>query len=297
MKKLNWIKGSFGIISCIVAAPILGQSSAEAGGGYVQGKNCSRQQYFPVYSNCGTSCHFQCKNCNSTLEILRHQLTGSCQLRGYDLVQVITQIPTDMFYSVSEKPLLDLRDLLRRYVGDYNRATWTASDLFQMAVPVNVNVLALALAKTTYIDSVEEAAMIMNRVDEIMRHADLHMHDISFNREKAHMGAPSYRGVYKQVIFDYIESELNRLGVRQMASQIGMPATAPVVQQQQAPVVQQQQAPVVQQQQAPVVQQQQAPVVQQQQAPVVQQQQAPVVQQQQAPVVQQQVGGGFWQTQ
>lgn len=194
MKKITFTKNSIHVLLLLLASLWVGLNQSSASGGKMS----------------------QCNQCQN-LEIMRTRLKASNCIDSAELVSILDAIPSQMIQPMNEKPLLELRDLIRKYVGDWEKNKWTACDLLEMGVPTNLNVMALALSKTHCLSSPKEAQRVMKRVAKLTRIAADQIHNISSCVRKRHMPSPQSRGIDREKIFETIQSELTRLRADEIA--------------------------------------------------------------------------------
>lgn len=129
-----------------------------------------------------------------------------------ELLEILHVLKGTVVKAKSEKVLLGLRDRLRTFLVQKNiSGEWTASDLFCMEVPLNFDLLILALQSAPELSAFEISEVTTNTQD-IWLHMREVMKDINQNPMKPHMKKPTDRNVHVKILGRFIYSHLLNLG-------------------------------------------------------------------------------------
>ena len=152
---------------------------------------------------------------------LREVLKNVPSLSSSQLVHVLRLIPKGPVKAESEKELLALRDKLRVFTGfksgvDQGWNEWTASDLYSMEVPINLDLMinALELVQKDRV-SLSDSREIQKLVKRIMDSAKETMHDIAHNPDKPHMLCPEKRNIWVSIIEQLVQNRASKLIVQE----------------------------------------------------------------------------------
>lgn len=150
---------------------------------------------------------------SDSVQQARKILKGRKVLNSIQLERVLMLI-APISTKATEKELVELRDHLREYMKYDEKAPgvneWTASDLFVMKVPLNIDVLVNALKMTDKIDE-DNIDNISELIELVMASARKTASNIIINPRKPKMKPPKVRGVDWQVIENLIHFHVKRL--------------------------------------------------------------------------------------
>jgi hypothetical protein len=124
-------------------------------------------------------------------------------------VKLMSLIPNEHIRPESEKRLLGLRDELR----GFSKAEWTASDLFEMNVSLNLTVARRVLSSVAAKNATPDEIAVLNReIGRIFQSSGIR--DLRTNPNKPKLPPPPERGVTVNNLHRYFESAIMALGGR-----------------------------------------------------------------------------------
>ncbi len=126
------------------------------------------------------------------LDLLLKSVRRADSITANELELLLQRLPKTQVKPSSEKDLLQLRNLIRKYTGNVK---WTAWDLYYMDVSLNFTLIYEALAIAERAETQEQSQRIQRLVQSVLTFSTIH--DIDVNPSKPHMKVPAKRNIFK----------------------------------------------------------------------------------------------------